>query len=733
MSTSGHAPEFQGLFALSTSKRLAYVLIVLLTATVALFVAWPKLLHNMLSSAYMPHLYCYLGSRRLAWTHAIADVVIGMAYLVISSTLGYLLYRGHRDLPFHGLFVAFALFIIACGSSHLVEAVTVWIPVYVLSATIKVVTAIASIATALILPFVVPDILLLVQTARSSEARRVLLEAVLIERDAAQKALKQSNTALEQRVLDRTAQITRAHGVLEGEVIERRRNEEMLRQSEERFSKAFCSNPLPMTISTETEDRYLDVNDSFLTLVGCERSSVIGHTMSELGIWVDPQDRITMMKGLSDQGRVIGLPIQIRVSAGVVLEATVSAEQIELLGQFCVLAVTQDTTEIKRLQAQSERAQKMEAIGRLAGGVAHDFNNLLGVITGYSDLSIEKLAPELVVAKYLVQIKKAAERGAHLTRQLLAFSRQQVVSLKIVDLNAVINTASQMLSRVVREDIILAYQTSIPLGSIKADAGQIEQVLLNLVVNARDAMPDGGKITIETASVELDEKYCLGHGPVIPGEYVMLSVRDTGCGMEETVKSRVFEPFFTTKEPGRGTGLGLASVYGIAKQSGGHIWVYSEVGRGTTFKLYFPRVQADVEAPRMPHIYTESIGGDETILLVEDETALREVTACTLQSVGYTVIEADGPTQAIRLVETHREPIHLLLTDVIMPRMNGVELSKRLRTTRPHLKVIFASGYGGEELARQLSVAPDAVLLEKPFSKDTLLTKIRAVLRESCD
>jgi len=733
MSTSGHAPEFQGLFALSTSKRLAYVPIVLLTATVVLFVVWPKLLHNMLSSAYMPHLYCYLGSRRLAWTHAIADVVIGMAYLVISSTLGYLLYRGQRDLPFHGIFVAFALFIIACGSSHFVEAVTVWIPVYVLSATIKVVTAIASIATALILPFVVPDILLLLQTARSSEARRVLLEAVLIERDAAQKALKQSNTALEQRVLDRTAQITMAHGVLEGEVIERRRNEEMLRQSEERFSKAFRSNPLPLTIFTETEDRYLDVNDSFLTLVGCERSSVIGHTMSELGIWVDPQDRITMMKGLSHQGRVIGLPIQIRVSAGVVLEATVSAEQIELLGQFCVLAVTQDTTEIKRLQTQSEEAQKMEAIGRLAGGVAHDFNNLLGVITGYSDLSIEKLAPELVVAKHLVQIKNAAERGAHLTRQLLAFSRQQVVSLKIVDLNAVIKTASQMLSRVVREDIILAYQTSIPLGSIKADAGQIEQVLLNLVVNARDAMPDGGKITIETASVDLDEKYCLGHGPVIPGEYVMLSVRDTGCGMEETVKSRVFEPFFTTKEPGKGTGLGLASVYGIVKQSGGHIWVYSEVGRGTTFKLYFPRVQADVEAPRIPHTYTESIGGDETILLVEDETALREVTACILQSVGYTVIEADGPAQAIRLVETHREPIHLLLTDVIMPRMNGVELSKRLRATRPHLKIIFASGYGGEELARQLSVAPDAVLLEKPFSKDTLLTTIRAVLRESCD
>jgi two-component system cell cycle sensor histidine kinase/response regulator CckA len=544
--------------------------------------------------------------------------------------------------------------------------------------------------------------------------------------------LEKSKSALEQRVQDRAAKIARAKEVAAGEVIERHRNVEMLRQSEERFSKAFCSNPLPMTISTETEGRYLDVNDSFLTLMGYERSWVIGHTMAELGIWVNPQDYATMMSGLSNHGTVVGLPTQIRVGTGVMRDATISAEQIELLGQLCVLAVTQDTTETKRVQAQSEQAQKMEAIGRLAGGVAHDFNNLLGVIIGYTDLSISKLDPEHLAAKYLVQIKTAAERGAHLTRQLLAFSRQQVVSLKILDLNVVINTASQMLSRVVREDIILTYRTSVPRGSIKADAGQIEQILLNLVVNARDAMPDGGKITIETASVELDEEYCLGHGPVAPGQYVMLSVRDTGCGIDEPTQARIFEPFFTTKQPGKGTGLGLASVYGIVKQSGGYVWVYSEVGRGTTFKLYFPRVRADVETARMAQIDTESIGGDETILLVEDEAALREVTAFTLQSAGYTVVEAESPAKAIQIVATHREPIHLLLTDVIMPHMNGVELSKRLQASRPSLKVVFASGYGGDELARQISVAPDVVLLEKPFSKHVLLNKVHAVLHESC-
>jgi PAS domain S-box-containing protein len=482
-----------------------------------------------------------------------------------------------------------------------------------------------------------------------------------------------------------------------------------------------------MTISTKADGRYLDVNDSFLALVGGERGSVVGHTMAELAIWVDPQDRITMMRRLSEQGKVIGLPARIRASTGVVLEARVSAEQIELLGQLCVLAVTEDTTEMRLLQAQSEQAQKMEAVGRLAGGVAHDFNNLLGVIMGYSELSIETLDPETQIAKHLVQIKLAAARGAHLTRQLLVFSRQQVVSLRVLDLNAVVHEASKLLSRVVREDIILSYQTSVPVGLIKADAGQIEQVLMNLVVNARDAMPDGGQITIATNSIALTEKYCLGDEPVTVGDYVMLEVRDTGCGMDEPTKAHIFEPFFTTKQRGKGTGLGLASVYGIVKQSGGYVSVSTELGRGTTFKLYFPRVQGQIDSGTTP-IDADSMGGNETILLVEDETALREITASILQSAGYTVVEADNPSKAIQLAETHSGPIHLLLTDVIMPHMSGVALSKRLKISIPHLKVIFASGYGGDELAKQLSVATDAVLLPKPFSKNSLLALVHTVL-----
>lgn len=726
MSTSGMNPDFRGSF--SFSRRLLYVPVSFLTAIVVLFAAFPKLLQDILSSAYMPHLYCYLGSTALAWTQVITDSLIGAAYLAISATLIYLIYRLGSDLAFQGLFLAFGLFIVACGSSHLLEAVTVWIPVYPLSVTIKALTALASIATAAMLPFAVPQIVSLIQSARASERRRLLLETTLMERDAAQQALQQSMTILEDKVRDRTAEITRINEVLAAEINERRKKEEGLRRSEERFSKAFHNSPLPMTISSEGEGRYLDVNEAFLNLLGRNRQSVLGRTTYELGFWVDPQDRMTMVQRLTKEGRIIGLPTKLRILSGEIREATVSAEHIELEGQSCVLAITQDTTETKRLQAQFQRAQKMEAIGRLAGGLAHDFNNILGVIMAYSDLSIEKIGPSHLIAKHLAQINMAASRAVHLTRQLLAFSRQQVVSFQVLDLNAIVDDISKMLRKVVGEDITLLFKPSVPIAAVNADAGQIEQVLMNLVINARDAMPSGGAITIETALAELDDNYVRQHEPVKEGEYVMLSVRDTGCGMDEATKARIFEPFFTTKGPGKGTGLGLASVYGIVKQSGGYIWAYSDVGRGTTFKLYFPRVRADVETLNGPSINAASFEGSETIVLVEDEASLLRVTADALRSAGYTVLEAETPAKAIQMAEIYRDTIDILLTDVIMPDMSGVELSKRLKVIRPSLKVVFMSGFGGEELKRQLSEAPDAVLLEKPFSKRTLLMKIHAVL-----
>lgn len=726
MSTSGMNPDFQGptLFF----RRLVYLPFAFLAAIVVLFVAYPNLLRNLLSSAYLPHAYCYLSSKGLMWTHVIADGLIGFAYLSISGSLAYLIYRRRREFPFHGLLIAFAVFIVACASSHLVEAVTVWLPVYVLSATIKVVTAVASLTTAAMLPLAIPQIVSVVQKARASEERRVLLEQTLVERNAAQAALEESNTLLDHKVKQRTAQISRAKEELETEIAERQRSWERLRQSEEKFIKVFRNNPLPMTLSTELDGRYVDVNDAFLELMGRDRASVVGRTAIETGFWVDPQQRVAMLKRLKQEGRVLGLPVRVTGRAAEVRDVVIWAEQIEIQGESCVLTIAQDTTETKRLQAQFQQAQKMEAVGRLAGGVAHDFNNILGIITGYSELSQEKIDSQLPVAKNLEQIKLAANRAANLTRQLLAFSRQQVVAPRVLDLNMVVNDVSKMLARVVGEDISLVFQPSSPLWSIKVDVGQIEQVLLNLVVNARDAMPDTGTITIATANVDLDENYVREHEPVIPGEYVMLSVWDTGSGMDEVTRARIFEPFFTTKEAGKGTGLGLASVYGIVKQSNGYIWVYSELGQGTTFKLYFPRVRADVEPLNIVPSSTVMKRGNETIVLVEDEATLRSVTATILRSAGYTVLEAGTPDAAIHLAEMHAGPIQLLLTDVILPFMNGVELSKRLVGLRPDLKVIFISGYGGDELARHISLAPDAVLVEKPVSRRTLLTKIHATL-----
>ncbi|HKN34655.1 MAG TPA: PAS domain S-box protein [Terriglobales bacterium] len=392
------------------------------------------------------------------------------------------------------------------------------------------------------------------------------------------------------------------------------------------------------------------------------------------------------------------------------------------------IAIKQDATERKKLEAQYRHAQRMEAVGRLAGGVAHDFNNILGVISGYSEISLDQLNPENAIAKNLRQIKAAADRAASLTRQLLAFSRQQVVYPRVVNLNAVVENMESMLQRLVGDDISITVKPGSLLGSIKADVGQLEQVVMNLAVNARDAMSDGGQVTIQTCNVELDQSYQREHEPVVPGRYVMLSMSDSGCGMDQATQARIFEPFYTTKEAGRGTGLGLSTVYGIVKQSGGYVWVYSEVGKGTTFKLYFPHVSEPAEALSPPTRRVAPGGGSETILLVEDDDALREFIAATLRGVGYTVLESSNAQMALKIMAKHEAGIHLLLTDVIMPGTSGVQLFTVLRASAPRLKVILMSGYAAETLARQGAIPQDVAFIEKPFSRDSLLLKIKSVL-----
>jgi len=387
-----------------------------------------------------------------------------------------------------------------------------------------------------------------------------------------------------------------------------------------------------------------------------------------------------------------------------------------------------DITEQRLAQEQLRQAQKMEAIGRLAGGVAHDFNNLLCVINGYSDLLLHRLDPEDPAREMLSEIKKAGELSASLTCQLLAFSRKQVLALKRLDLNAVIRNVERMLRRVIGEDIELVTNLAAGLGIIEADPGQIEQVLMNLAVNARDAMPDGGTLRIETANVECNGGEASARSTVPAGRYVVLSVQDTGCGMTAEIKSRLFEPFFTTKGPGRGTGLGLATLYGIIKQSGGHIEVESEPGRGARFRIYLPYAE-NLRGPlSSPHASRALARGSETILVVEDEEAVRSLTTLVLRQAGYRVLEACDGESALRTAETYDGVIELLVTDVVMPGLGGRQVAERLTRMRPEMRVLYLSGYMDDAIVRQGVLHHEVNFLQKPFMPPVLAQKVREVL-----
>jgi two-component system cell cycle sensor histidine kinase/response regulator CckA len=512
------------------------------------------------------------------------------------------------------------------------------------------------------------------------------------------------------------------------DITEHKRAEERLRKSEERFSKAFRQSPLAITISTEADGLYLDANESFLKMTGYTRADVVGHTTSEVGFWALPSLRVDLLQQLREDGRVTDRPMQFNSSTAELREAELSWEKIEIEGQPCLLAFMRDITETRRLEAQFLQAQKMEAVGRLAGGVAHDFNNMLSVIIGYSDLSMDLVAPDSSVKRYLAQIKKASERAAALTRQLLAFSRQQIIFPRILNLNDVVNNVSTMLLRMVGESVSVSFRPTIPIGSIKGDPGQIEQILMNLVVNARDAMPRGGNIIIETAQAKLDEHYVSEHPGSQTGLHVVLAVTDTGCGIEDSIKTNIFEPFFTTKNIGQGTGLGLSTVYGIVTQSNGSISVESEAGKGTTFKIYFPRIAAKAEQLVQTHEMDEVISGSETILLVEDDESVRKVTANLLSSAGYRIIEASSAEKALKIMTRSKPKIDLLLTDLIMFGKNGFDLFEQARLLRPGLHPLFMSGYTGDLAILKGDFISERAFLSKPFTRLSLLKKVYAVL-----
>jgi two-component system cell cycle sensor histidine kinase/response regulator CckA len=396
-----------------------------------------------------------------------------------------------------------------------------------------------------------------------------------------------------------------------------------------------------------------------------------------------------------------------------------------------VQGIARDVTQRRHLEEQLAHAQRMEAIGHLAGGVAHDFNNLLTVVTGYSELVLRRLDAESPVRQEIEQIKKAGERATTLTRQLLAFSRKQMLQPRVLDLNAVLSDVEHLLRRLIGENIQLTMVLGPDLKRVKADPGQMEQIIMNLAVNARDAMPQGGMLTVGTANVVLDDDYANQHVDVKPGQYVMLAVSDTGIGMDDHTRSHIFEPFFTTKVKGKGTGMGLSTVYGIVKQSGGYVWVYSEPNQGSTFKIYLPRIDDPIETQDAANLAEELSAGVETVLLVEDEEAVRSLVCKVLRASGYTVLESLNPADALRIAREHPDPIHLLLTDVVMPQMSGREVANQVIVLRPSTKVLFISGYTDDAIVHHGVLDPKTAFLHKPFSPDALARKVREVLDNS--
>ncbi len=512
--------------------------------------------------------------------------------------------------------------------------------------------------------------------------------------------------------------------------IERRRSEEALRKSESVFRLLFSHNPLPTWVMDDETLQFIQVNDAAVRQYGYAPEEFSRMTMFD----IRPAEKSSSLDVRPPKNSA-AVPYQgvckHRKKDGKDFEVELISHQFEYAGRRVRLVVAQDIGERHLLEQQLRQAQKMEAVGRLAGGVAHDFNNLLMVIKGHTELLMNALPPADSMSRKISQIDRAADRAAALTKQLLAFSRMQVLQPRVMNLNGVVEDMGKLLPRLIGEDVELGIRVAQDLGKIRADASQMEQIIMNLAVNARDAMPTGGKLMIETSNADLDRTYNTTHPIVKAGRYVLLAVSDTGTGMDAETQAHIFEPFFTTKEPGKGTGLGLATVYGVVKQSGGFIWVYSEVGKGTSFKIYLPRVDQPEDKGSAALPFAEAPRGTETILLAEDEQDVREVAREFLESGGYTVIEAVNGADALRLAAERKTAIELLVTDMVMPGMTGKELAQRLQHQHSGIGVVYMSGYSEQTAAETTQAEPNMLLLTKPFSRGSILRAVREAINLS--
>jgi PAS domain S-box-containing protein len=519
------------------------------------------------------------------------------------------------------------------------------------------------------------------------------------------------------------------------DITERKKAEEKLRASEERFRSMF-THASEMIYMYDMAGRFIDTNDRTLELLGCSREEIRGLTIRDI---IDPQDIGRSMEGLQRlfaEGEPQGpVELRFRLDDGTRKLMEVTTVRLDLGdGAHAALGIARDITarrdaeeKLRQAAEQMRASQKMEAVGRLASGLSHEFSNVLNVIGGHSELALEGLHDEDPLKESLTEISKAAASGANLTRQLLAFSSSQMLKPEIIDIDEHVKNVGTMLRRLIGEDVELIMKLG-GTGKVRADPAQIEQVIMNLAVNARDAMPDGGKLIIETYDADLDDEYASSHAGVQPDGYVIVAVTDTGEGMDERTRQRIFEPFFSTKDRDIGSGLGLSTVFGIVKQSGGNVWVYSEKGRGSTFKIYLPRLEEGDIAARDSKPDPGSLLGVETVLVVEDEDMVRNIVGMTLREHGYTVLEARNAEEALEIFEKGKRTIDVVVSDVVMPGMNGRQLAEKLATDYDHHRILLVSGYPGTAATQQELISEGVEFVSKPVAARTLVGKVREIL-----
>ena len=646
-------------------------------------------------SDYMAHGFCFLWEPRLVWLHVLSDILTGITYYSIAIALFFFVYK-RRDMPFLKIFVLFGIFIFACGTTHLFAAYTVYVPEYWYEGIVKAITAVISIISAILIIPLIPKAIAMPSLTKAFEEIKELN--------------KRLSTELE----------------------EHKATEKALFTAELKYKKLLEDINL-LAVILDIDGNITFCNNYLLTLTGWTRDEVLNKNWFDLFLPDDVRETVYAMFRSGIRANAIPLhyenPIVTRegTSKLIVWDNSMSRDsEGNIVG---IASIGTDVTEHRKLEEQLRQAQKMEGIGQLAGGVAHDFNNILSSIVGYGHLTLMEMTEDDPNRLNIEYILEASEKAAHLTKDLLLFSRKQAIDRKPLDLNETIRRLQKFLVRVIGEDIICKTALFNKKLIVSADSHQLEQVLMNLATNARDAMPKGGTCTITTEEVQLDEEFTYTCGLCKAGRYALISISDTGHGMDKETSKKIFEPFFTTKEVGKGTGLGLAVAYGIVRQHEGYINAYSEQGTGTTFRIYLPLMDSEETDDKAVIAEEEPVvGGTETILMAEDEEMLRRLNHSVLKEYGYTVIEAVDGEEAVNKYKESKDAIRLLLFDLIMPKMNGSDAYDAIRKITPDIKVIFASGYSPDIVRQKVLLDEDAHLIYKPVSPFELLRKVREVL-----